>query len=86
MQPEPHAEPDEILLQERIEDDGILRLTLNDVGRRNALSGRMLATLKTAYASSSWRPTGRRSAQATTSRKSRPRESKKMGGVPFLPS
>ncbi|MGK7294204.1 MAG: enoyl-CoA hydratase [Candidatus Wenzhouxiangella sp. M2_3B_020] len=47
MQPEPQAEPDEILLQERI-DDGILRLTLNDVGRRNALSGTMLATLKTA--------------------------------------
>jgi enoyl-CoA hydratase/carnithine racemase len=45
MQPEAHAEPDEILLHERV-DDGILRLTLNDASRRNALSDAMLATLQ----------------------------------------
>jgi enoyl-CoA hydratase/carnithine racemase len=40
----------ELLLSE-LDDDGILRLTLNDAGRRNALSEAMLrATLGVAFA------------------------------------
>ena len=33
-----------------LDDDGILRLTLNDAGRRNALSEAMLAELGNAFA------------------------------------
>jgi len=47
MQSEQIAESDSILLQER-NNEGILRLTLNDVGRRNALSDSMLAHLRQA--------------------------------------
>lgn len=39
----------DILLRD-LDDDGILRLTLNDVGRRNALSEAMLAALGDAFA------------------------------------
>ncbi|MCR9114976.1 MAG: enoyl-CoA hydratase-related protein, partial [Rhodobacteraceae bacterium] len=39
----------DILLQE-LDADGILRLTLNDMGRRNALSEAMLEALGTAFA------------------------------------
>lgn len=42
----------DILLSE-LNDSGILRLTLNDVGRRNALSESMLAQLSSAFASAS---------------------------------
>lgn len=45
MQPERSAEQTEILLEER-EDPGIVRLTLNDVARRNALSDAMMARLR----------------------------------------
>ncbi|MCQ0091979.1 enoyl-CoA hydratase [Roseovarius sp. M141] len=38
-----------ILLRD-LDDDGILRLTLNDIGRRNALSEAMLAELDAAFA------------------------------------
>jgi enoyl-CoA hydratase/carnithine racemase len=41
------SEPDGLVLQER-RGDGILRLTLNDAGHRNALSRSMLAALKAA--------------------------------------
>jgi len=47
MQPEPSAEPNEILREEP-GDEGILRLTMNDVARRNALSDAMLARLRQA--------------------------------------
>ena len=39
----------DILLRE-LDDDGVLRLTMNDAGRRNALSEAMLAALGTAFA------------------------------------
>jgi len=47
MQAEQPAEPGSLLLQER-DDAGILRLTLNDARRRNALSDSMLAQLREA--------------------------------------
>lgn len=47
MQSQQPAESDSILLQER-NDEGILRLTLNDNARRNALSDSMLAQLRQA--------------------------------------
>ena len=47
MQPEKLAESSDILLQEQ-DNDGILRLTLNDERRRNALSDDMLARLREA--------------------------------------
>ena len=47
MQPDQSAESDSILLQEQ-NDEGVLRLTMNDVARRNALSDRMLAELRQA--------------------------------------
>ncbi len=47
MQSEQPAESTSILLQEQ-NDEGILRLTLNDVARRNALSDNMLAHLRQA--------------------------------------
>ena len=39
----------DILLRE-LDDDGVVRLTMNDAGRRNALSEAMLAALGTAFA------------------------------------
>ncbi|WP_424821570.1 enoyl-CoA hydratase [Salinisphaera sp.] len=45
MHSERPAEHDEMLLEER-GDQGILRLTLNDVARRNALSDAMMARLR----------------------------------------
>ncbi len=45
MQPQQSDESDSILLQEP-SNEGILRLTLNDTARRNALSDRMLAELR----------------------------------------
>lgn len=47
MRSEQPAESDSILRQEQ-NKDGILRLTLNDIGRRNALSDSMLAHLRQA--------------------------------------
>lgn len=47
MQQEHSAESDSILLQEQ-NDEGILRLTMNDTARRNALSDSMLAHLRQA--------------------------------------
>ncbi|HKJ95196.1 MAG TPA: enoyl-CoA hydratase [Gammaproteobacteria bacterium] len=47
MQSQQPAESDSILLQE-LSEEGILRLTLNDVPRRNALSDRMLDHLRQA--------------------------------------
>ena len=41
---------DNIILLRDLDDDGVLRLTLNDVARRNALSEAMLAELDTAVA------------------------------------
>lgn len=38
------------MLLRDLNDDGILRLTLSDAGRRNALSEAMLATLAVAFA------------------------------------
>ena len=64
----------DILLQDR-DADGILRLTLNDAARRNALSEAMLAALGDGdrrgrrrtppRASSCWPPRGRPSAPGT---------------------
>ncbi|MFY2824214.1 enoyl-CoA hydratase [Ruegeria sp. MALMAid1280] len=45
----------EILLRD-LDDDGILRLTLNDAGRRNALSEAMLAALAQAFAEAGGNP------------------------------
>ncbi|WP_294607349.1 enoyl-CoA hydratase [Roseovarius sp.] len=45
----------DILLRD-LEDDGVLRLTLNDVGRRNALSEAMLAELGAAFAAAGTNP------------------------------
>jgi len=45
MQSQQPAESDSILLHEQ-NNEGILRLTMNDVARRNALSDRMLAQLR----------------------------------------
>lgn len=45
MQSQHAAESDSILLREK-SSEGILRLTLNDTARRNALSGNMLARLR----------------------------------------
>jgi len=47
MQSQQPAESDDILLQEQ-NNEGILRLTMNDVARRNALSDNMLAHLQQA--------------------------------------
>ncbi len=47
--------PNDILLRE-LSDDGILRLTLNDVARRNALSEAMLSELGTAIAEAGENP------------------------------
>ena len=44
MQSQQHVEQDPMVLQEHVED-GILRLTLNDVPRRNALSDAMMVHL-----------------------------------------
>ncbi len=48
----------EILLHD-LDDDGILRLTLNDVGRRNALSEAMLGKLSAAFAEAGTDPSVR---------------------------
>lgn len=54
MNPEPATDV-EILLQEQ-HDDGVLRLTLNDVGKRNALSEAMLQQLTTVLAEAAINP------------------------------
>ncbi len=46
------ANPSEILLEE-LADNGVLRLTLNDAKRRNALSEEMMTKLATALTSAS---------------------------------
>ncbi|MGN8200045.1 enoyl-CoA hydratase [Salinisphaera sp. RV14] len=46
MQPEQRAEQHDDILLEACDDRGILRLTLNDVARRNALSEAMLTRLR----------------------------------------
>ncbi|MES1954461.1 enoyl-CoA hydratase [Salinisphaera hydrothermalis] len=46
MQPKQHAEQHDDILLESLDDQGILRLTLNDIARRNALSEAMLARLR----------------------------------------
>lgn len=48
----------DILLRD-LDDDGILRLTLNDVGRRNALSEAMLGELGVAFAEAGTNPSVR---------------------------
>lgn len=48
----------ELLLRD-LDDDGILRLTLNDPGRRNALSEAMLARLSAAFAEAGANPSVR---------------------------
>ena len=48
----------EILLRD-LDSDGILRLTMNDVGRRNALSEAMLTQLGSAFAEAGENPAGR---------------------------
>lgn len=52
------ANSPDILLSE-LDDNGILRLTLNDVGRRNALSEAMLSKLGSAFTEASGNPSVR---------------------------
>lgn len=58
MHPQKHIQTNDILLQER-NNDGILRLTLNDPVRRNALSEAMLTRLEAAFSDAAADPSVR---------------------------